>query len=193
MTAEVNEATASAMAGWSAVMNSYPWILGIVFILAGLVIALQGYKLFKWIATGLIAGGSALFVIVFFTSLGWMDATVGTVLTCLTALLVGAVCGYIVYRYEKVQDLALGIVGGYFLGFMIYSICLAAGWNSVWGMLVLTILGAIAGAVFAFKFPDFVVVECSSAIGSYMFMRGWSFCFGGYPSESVIINSIKSG
>jgi len=85
------------------------------------------------------------------------------------------------------QKAVFGLISGYFFGFLVYSICLACGWNSVWGLMVLTILFALAGLIFTFKYKDILVMEFSSAIGSYLFIRGWSYIFGGYPSESVLI------
>jgi hypothetical protein len=35
-------------------------------------------------------------------------------------------------------------------------------------------------------------VISTSGIGSYAFMRGWSYFFKGYPSESQIIEDLKN-
>jgi len=181
------------MAGWSKFMNEYPWILGIVFIITGLYVAFRGVRDFSYISAGLLSGMSALFVFVFVTSLGLMSGTVGMILSYLCAIAAAVVCWFVVRRYPTIEYWAVGGIAGYFLGFMLYCVFLAIGWNSVWGMMVFSIAGAIAGVLFAWRYPHYVVMECTTGIGSYMFMRGWSFIFGGYPSESVIISTIKSG
>jgi len=109
------------------------------------------------------------------------------ILTTLTAIIAGVAGGIFTWRYESMQKAVFGLIGGYFVGLLVYSICLACGWNSVWGLMVLTILFALAGLILTFKYKDELVMELSSAIGSYLFMRGWSYMFGGYPSESVLI------
>jgi Domain of unknown function (DUF4203) len=134
-----------------------------------------------------------LFMIILFTSFGWMEETCGIVLSTIFALVVGFGTGYLCWHYKNVGHALLGLVGGYFFGSVVYSICLAIGWNSILGMLVLSILFAAAGCAATFKWPNFVVHVCTSGIGSYIFMRGWTYIFGGYPSESTIIEDIQNG
>ena len=87
----------------------------------------------------------------------------------------------------------LGVVGGYFLGTLLYSLALALlGWSSLWAMVLITIVCSVIGGYLAFKFPQSITVISTSGIGSYAFMRGWSYFFHGYPSESQIIEDLKN-
>jgi hypothetical protein len=111
----------------------------------------------------------------------------------LVALAIGGGLGYVCWRYKKISFVSLGIVSGFFIGSFIYTICLAFGWESIWGMFILSILAAIGGGVLALYFPIFTVDILTSGIGSYIFMRGWANIFGGYPSESQILSDIQNG
>ena len=182
-----------ASQGFATFINDYPWVLGIVFILGGPLVALYGKVFARIVATTIMCVFGTLFMIILFTSFGWMENTCGIVLSTIFAIATGLGTGFLCWHYKKVSYAVLGLVGGYFVGSVVYSICLAIGWNSIWGMLVLSILFALAGAAATFQWPNFVVHICTSGIGSYVFMRGWTYIFGGYPSESTIIEDIQNG
>ena len=101
--------------------------------------------------------------------------------------------GYLCWRRKRVSIAILGLVGGYFLGCIVYTIGLAFGWKSVSGMLVISIVFALCGLAATFIWPYYVVPTCTSGIGSYIYMRGWAYILGGYPSESQIIKDLRRG
>lgn len=45
------------------------------------------------------------------------------------------------------------------------------------------VLGVVAG-FFAYKFARPAIIITTALIGSYLFMRGCSYIFGGYPDEA---------
>jgi len=112
--------------------------------------------------------------------------TIGGLAGCIVgSLVVGFLIGYMIYRLIWLGVGVLGVVGGYFLGTLLYSFALALlGWTSLWAMMLITIAFAVFGGYIAFKHPQSITVISTSGIGSYAFMRGWSYFFHGYPSES---------
>ena len=83
-----------------------------------------------------------------------MNSTGGLVGCILGALAVGSLTGYFVYRMIWLGVGVLGVVGGYFLGTLIYSLALALlGWSSLWAMVMITIVCSVIGGYLAFKFP----------------------------------------
>lgn len=51
-------------------------------------------------------------------------------------------------------------------------------------------IGVTIGAACSIAFEDRMRILSTSFVGSYMFMRGWSWYFGGFPSERDIIMMI---
>lgn len=85
----------------------------------------------------------------------------------------------------------LGLVGGFFLGSMIYTIVLAAfGYGALWAMITVSLAFAVGGGFLSFKYSKSVVLAMTSIIGSYAFMRGLSYFFGGFPSEAEIFHNL---
>lgn len=48
----------------------------------------------------------------------------------------------------------------------------------------------IMGAYAAWKHGEWLVLLSTSFIGSYFFMRGWTFYFGHYPNEMSVFSQI---
>ena len=49
----------------------------------------------------------------------------------------------------------------------------------------------IVGAVIGYFFMKVLFILATSTVGSYLFVRGISFIFGGFPSESIVMDLIK--
>jgi len=166
-------------------LQDYPWTFAVIFIIGGPIVALKGKPLFRWVVTSIAFVFGTLIMIIIFSLTTWMNTTGGLAGCILGALAVGSLVGYLVYRLIWLGVGVLGVVGGYFLGTLIYSFALALmGWSSLWAMVLITITCSVAGGYLAFKFPQSITVISTSGIGSYAFMRGWSYFFKGYPSES---------
>ena len=171
--------------GFAKVMNDKPWIIALIFIFGGPIVALKGKPFFKFVVTGIAGVFGTIFTILFLSLFTIMDTTGGMVASCLIALTAGGLVGYTVFRTIWLGVGVLGVVGGYFFGTLLYSFALALlGWTSLWAMILISLGFAIGGGYVSFKFPKMTILVATSGIGSYAFMRGWSYFFKGYPSES---------
>ena len=75
-----------------------------------------------------------------------MNTTGGLAGCIVAALAVGSLIGYLIYRLIWLGVGVLGVVGGYFLGTLLYSFALALmGWSSLWAMVLITIACSVAG------------------------------------------------
>lgn len=173
--------------GW---LSDNGWAIGIIYLIAGPLIALFGLKWFPYVTASLIA----IFVIGLTISLsmafGWMTSTVGTVITFIVALILGILAGCVVRRNVWIMIGLLGLVAGWFSGTFVNAFIVAvSGWEATWGFWVISILMAVIGCVAACYLGKTVVLLSTSMVGSYLFMRAWTLFFPGhYPSEAEIMD-----
>ena len=164
-------------------MNGSPWVLGIIFIVVGPFLALKGVFFAEKVVPVLAGLFGALFLMLLFAEFGWMEETLGIVLSIISALLIAGFCARLMQKHADFRHGFLGLLGGYFMGALLYTVLLACGWNNLWGMMAISICGAVVGCVLTIAFPEGAEEITMSGIGSYIFMRGCAYCFGGYPSE----------
>lgn len=50
----------------------------------------------------------------------------------------------------------------------------------------MAVLGTVAGGYFSFKYKKGFLSLNTAFLGGYMFMRGWTYYFGHYPSEMEV-------
>jgi hypothetical protein len=62
-----------AIEAFTSFFESYPWVLGIIFILAGPVIALKGKPFVRSVVTAIVFTFATLFMILLFGSFGFMN------------------------------------------------------------------------------------------------------------------------
>ena len=176
-----------AYMGW---LYDNEWVIGLIYVVAGPVIALFGLQWFPYVAASLIA----IFVIGIVTSLslafGWMTSTVGTITVLVVALLLGVLAGMLVRRNIWIMIGLLGLVAGFFSGSLVYALIFGiSGWKSVWGFWVISVVMAAVGCVASCYLGKALVLLSTSMVGSYMFMRAWTLFFpGNYPSEAELID-----
>ena len=104
------------------------------------------------------------------------------------------ILGGIIRRYIWIAVGIMGTVAGFFFGIFIHSIIVAAtSHEHAWEMVALAIFFAILGGVLSFKWGKEIVILSTSFIGSYLFMRGFTFIFDGYPNEGQMWNDITEG
>ena len=167
------------------------WVIGIVYIIAGPIIALFGLQWFPYVTASLVA----IFVIGITTSLslafGWMDSTVGTIVVLIVALVLGVIAGILIRRNIWIMVGLLGLVGGFFSGSLVFAIIASlSGWNAVWGFWVISCAVAAVGCFVSCYFGKGIVLLSTSFVGSYLFMRSWTLFFpGNYPSEAQIVEA----
>lgn len=167
------------------------WVIGIIYLIAGPIIALFGLQWFPYVAASLVA----IFTMGIITSVslafGWMDSTVGTVVVLCVAIILGVVAGMLIRRNVWIMVSLLGLIGGFFSGTLLFALISSlSGWNAVWGFWVISCVMAAIGCVLSCFFGKGIVLLSTSFIGSYLFMRSWTLFFPGYyPSEAEIIEA----
>ena len=150
--------------------------------------------MFPWIGA-LIAGVCVLFAILSISSaLGWTNEILGVMLTFLLGSALAIVISGIIRRNIDFAILVTAILGGLTAGNAIYDLLLTSfGWESLIGWAVLVALFGLASGSLMTKFDDEIILLGTSLIGSFLFVRGWSLIFGGWPSEITIFVSLTSG
>lgn len=82
----------------------------------------------------------------------------------------------------------LGLIGGWFLGELIYLFILGvADWQNLPGYISISGVCVLIVGFTSCKYSKQMIVLTTSGVGSYLFIRGFSFFFGGYPNEGDLI------
>lgn len=121
--------------GW---LYENEWVIGVIYIVAGPLIAIFGAMWFPYIVASLVA----LFVIVVICmlglSFGWMESIGASIAIVLVALVLGILAGCLVRRHIKWMLGLLGLIAGFFGGTLLYALIsgMAGGWNAVWAFWV---------------------------------------------------------
>ena len=175
--------------GW---LYENEWVIGVIYIIAGPLIAIFGSRWFPYIVASLVA----LFVIVVICmlglSFGWMESVGASIAIVLVALVLGILAGCLVRRHIKWMLGLLGLIAGFFGGTLLYALIsgMAGGWNAVWAFWVFACIMAIVGCVLAVYLGMPLVMVATSLVGSYLFMRSWTMFFPGhYPNEHELIEN----
>lgn len=176
-----------AMMSW---LDENTWCIGIIYLLAGPVIALFGTAWFPWVCAGLIAIFVFGFILFASLSFGWMTGTTGIVVTFIVALILAILCGMLVRRKIWLMVGLLGLVAGFFSGSLIATLVYSmTGSEAVWMFWVISIVMAGVGCALACFLGKTVVLTSTSMVGSYLFMRSWTLFFpGNYPNETELAN-----
>jgi hypothetical protein len=172
-------------------MHDYPWLFGIIMILGGPIVAFYGKRFFPWVIAGIVSITFLLGALVVCSLLGFMETTTSLGVSIAVSVIVSILSGLFVMKTVWIAVGVLGLVGGFFLGSMIYTIFLAAfGYGALWAMITFSLVFAVGGGFLSFKYSKTVVLVMTSVIGSYAFMRGLSYFGGGFPSEAEIFHNL---
>ena len=177
---------------WTIWLSNNPWVLAVFLLIVGPIIALLGKKWFPYVA-GIVACISVMDGVAHFAGwMGWLSTTWSPYVVLAVALILGIIAGGIVAKFIWIAVGLSGIIAGGFFGFFIFYL-MAATTNHAenWELIALGITFALLGGFLAFKWGKHIVVLGTSFIGSYLFMRGWTLIFDGYPSEAEIWSNIK--
>lgn len=175
-------------------LDNNPWFLAVVLLIVGPIVAFFGKKWFPNIA----AIVACLFVMqgiaVLAGQLGWLSTSWSPWVVLAVALILGICVGGIVQKKIWFAVGLMGVVAGVFLGLFLFSI-MAATTNHAenWEMITFAVVLGIVGGFTHFKWGQQLVVIGTSFIGSYLFMRGLTFIFEGYPAETEIWSDIREG
>jgi len=164
-------------------LNENVWLSGTLLLFFGLVIGLFGQRWFLPIC-GLFGAMVAFVAFMVFASIfQWLNTTVGLIICGILAI-AGAVATYYVVSNERVATLFLCLGGGFMLGSIVEGLFIAIfSWESMLFYLIITGCMMALGVLAACKRPDLVTKYLTATVGSYIFMRGWTYFLGGYPSE----------
>ena len=133
-------------------------------------------------------------VMYFCSIFGWLTVTWVIVVLCIVGLCVGLACGALIYYFIPIAMVLLGLAAGLFMGVIIFSLIVAfSGYNEVWLMIILMIVFALLSGWISWKFKLGYLSFATAFVGGYMFMRGFTFYFGGYPSEMEMIQIMSKG
>lgn len=122
-------------------------------ILGGPVIALYGRRFFPWVIAGIVSISFLLGFLVFCSVAGFMETNVGMSISIGGSFLVSGLSGWFVMQTVWIAVGILGLIGGFFLGTMVYSVFLVSlGWGALWAMMTLSLIFAILGGLLSFRF-----------------------------------------
>lgn len=174
--------------GW---LNDNEWCIGVIYIIAGPLIALFGTAWFPYVVASLVAIFSIGIVTGVSLSMGWMTTTTGTIVVLCVALLVGILAGCLVRRNIWLMIGLVGLIAGFFSGALVFALISSlSGWEAIWGYWVVSCVMAAIGCVASCYLGKSMVLISTALTGSYLFMRSWTLFFPGhYPSEAELANN----
>lgn len=157
-------------------------------------ITLAGQKWLPYIVQLIVTIFIFLVILMICSAMDWMSTDVGLwVCICVDAVLSG-VLGWLSLKLLKPAIAALGGLGGFLLGSSVYTMFLGqVSGMPAWTILATGILVGIICFILAWKYARMAVVLSTALIGSYLFMRGWSYLLGGYPNEGQIFADLSEG
>jgi hypothetical protein len=107
-------------------MHNYPWLVGILLIVGGPIVALYGRRFFPWVIAGIVSLNVLLGTLVFCSVVGFMESTITLSISIGVSFIVSGLAGWFVMKTVWIAVGILGIIGGFFMGSMIFTIFLAA-------------------------------------------------------------------
>ena len=160
------------------------WFSAITLIVGGAVVAMLGKRWFPWVGGTFAAVGVLYTVVTLSGSLEWTESAVGMILTLLVGMALAIFIGSLIRRNIWLAFGITGVLCGFALGGIVYDAILAAvDWESQVGYFVIVGLFGLLGGALIFKFDRKIALLGTSFVGSYAFVRGWSFVIGGWPSQ----------
>lgn len=79
------------------------------------------------------------------------------------------------------------------MGSLIEALIIAlSGWESLSFYMIVTVMCMCAGGIVGVYNADKVKKYLTALIGAYLFMRGWTYFFGGFPSELSMYDAMAS-
>jgi len=173
-------------------LNSNVWLSGTLLLIFGLTIGLFGQRWFLKI-TGSFAGLCAFVAFMILASIfQWLNTTVGLIICGIFAI-ASAVLAYWFLSREGVATMFLCIGGGFMLGSVIEGLIIAiSGWESMVFYIIVTAACMVIGGLIGCQKPNLVKKYLTACVGSYIFMRGWTYFLGGYPSEMEMYNMMAN-
>jgi hypothetical protein len=121
----------------------------------------------------------------------------GPVILCIFSFLlsiaIGLAAGWFVKKTARIAKTVLGCIGGFMGSILLYGLLLAQFAQAAWVVVIMMLLGTIAGGYLVYKYDKVILVQLTALVGAYSIIRGLGLIFGGYISEFSIIGDLKSG
>ena len=183
-----------SFSGFIKFMDENPWLPGTILVVFGAILCLFGRRFFP-IIMGIFGIMVGFCTIMYFSSIfGWLSKTWSLIVLIIVAVLVGLLLGFVLFKMTAVSIAVLGVFAGIFAGFALYSFILAcSGYDALWMLITFAAIGGIIFGYFSFRFNKGFLSLCTALLGGYMFMRGWTFYFGGFPSEAEQFSMLVHG
>lgn len=169
-------------------------IFGSIFIVLGLYNLILGRKLIRP-TLGLIFCMLTIIVILFlfYVLLLPNDVAqwVGWLLLVISIIL-GGIAGFFASKLVRIGVFFLGVGAGACIGLLLNNLV----FYRIGHVAVLWVLMSVIGlglGILSFFWYNYIVIICTSILGSYLFIRGISFFAGGFPNEFTVYERISQG
>lgn len=107
------------------------------------------------------------------------------------SILIGGIVGFFASKLVRVGVFFIGVWSGIGVGLLLNNVVFYK-INHVATLWVLMAVFGIALGVLSFFWYNYIVIICTSILGSYFFVRGISLMLGGYPNEFTIYQRIAN-
>ncbi|CAI2370167.1 unnamed protein product [Moneuplotes crassus] len=114
---------------------------------------------------------------------GWLILSISIVL--------GGIAGFFSSKLVRIGVIVLGFWAGVGIGLLLNNLIFFR-INHVSVLWVLMGVFGLAFAIMSFFWYNYIVIICTSILGSYFFVRGIALMAGGYPNEFTIYGNIAS-
>lgn len=158
-------------------LQGQPFVIGLIYLVAGPIIGIGGTVFFPWIMAGLVMLGVSAILGSILLAFGAMSTTLGFWISLVVSLLVGAGLGFLVFKKKWMMVGSLGAIGGFFGGTILNSLVIQFGYSAAWTYYFIGVTCAIIGFVVACKMGKAIVLVGTSLSGAYLFMRSWTYMF----------------
>ena len=173
--------------------DKHKTLAGVLYIVLGAIIATLGKRLFPFIGAKLAFIAVFVAVVDIFAAFELTATGLGVILTILLGSGLGIIAGMIVRKHIWSAFTVTAVIGGLAFGNLIFDTLLAVTSLSNFGyFVILGVFGFIGGGL-SQKFGKEIALYGTSLIGSFAFVRGWSFFLPGWPTDYVIANDVANG
>jgi len=137
-------------------LKKYPWTIGLIMIIAGPIIALYGRRFFPWVIGGIVFFTTVLLMLITCSYVGALISGYGILISVIVSAIIGALVAWFSMKRVWISIAILGVIGGYIMGSMLYTMYLASirttKNGSMWVMLFLSFFCAIIGGLMTARY-----------------------------------------
>ena len=186
----VTEVKEDTVESW---FDKHKTIAGVIYIVYGALIATLGKRLFPFIGAKLAAIAVFVAVVDIFAAFELTATGLGVILTILLATGLAIIAGMVVRKHIWSAFTVVAVIGGLAFGNLIFDSLLAVTSLSNFGYYVIVGVFGFMGFSISQRFGKEIALYGTSLIGSFAFVRGWSFFLPGWPTDYVIANDVANG